>query len=180
MDWGAWWARVRGSQSQTRLSDGGHIHTDVCHSFPSKEQASLISWLQSLSTVILEPKKIVCHCFQFFPLHFPWSDATRCHDLSFLMLSFKPAFHSPSSRGSLVPLHFLPWEWYPLLIWGCYFSRQCWFQLEIHPFWHFTWCTLPTGYISRMTTYSLVVLLSQFGPVCCSMSGSNCCFLMHI
>ena len=108
MDWGAWWARVRGSQSQTRLSDGGHIHTDVCHSFPSKEQASLISWLQSLSTVILEPKKIVCHCFQFFPLHFPWSDATRCHDLSFLMLSFKPAFHSPSSRGSLVPLHFLP------------------------------------------------------------------------
>ena len=31
----------------------------VCHSFSSKEQALfLISWLQSLSTVILEPKKI--------------------------------------------------------------------------------------------------------------------------
>ena len=25
------------------------------------------SWLQSLSVVILEPKKIVCHCFQCFP-----------------------------------------------------------------------------------------------------------------
>jgi len=30
----------------------------VCHSVPSKEQASKISWLQSPSTVILEPKKI--------------------------------------------------------------------------------------------------------------------------
>ena len=29
-----------------------------CRSFPSKEQASLILWLQSLSTVILEPRKI--------------------------------------------------------------------------------------------------------------------------
>ena len=31
----------------------------------------------------------VCHCF---PIYFPWSDGTRCHDLSFLKLSFKPAF----------------------------------------------------------------------------------------
>ena len=42
------------------------------------------------------------------------------------ILSFKPAFHSPlspSSRGSLVPLHFLPLEWYHLHFWGCwYFS----------------------------------------------------------
>ena len=27
-----------------------------------------------------------------FPIYFPWSDETRCHDLSFLMLSFKPGF----------------------------------------------------------------------------------------
>ena len=35
--------------------------------------------------------------------------------LVFWMLSLKPAFHSllsPSSRSSLVPLHFLPVEWY--------------------------------------------------------------------
>ena len=31
-----------------------------------------------------------------------------------------------------------------------------------------------------MTIYSLVVLLSQFEPVSCSMSGSNCCFLTYI
>ena len=43
-----------------------------------------ISWLQSPSTVILEPKKIVWHCFHCFPIYFPWSDGTRCHDLRFL------------------------------------------------------------------------------------------------
>ena len=31
-----------------------------------------------------------------------------------------------------------------------------------------------------MTVYSLDVLLSQFGPVHCSMSGSNCCLLTYI
>ena len=30
----------------------------------------LISWLQSLSAVILEPRKIVCHCFHCFPIYF--------------------------------------------------------------------------------------------------------------
>ena len=52
----------------------------------------LISWLYSLSSVILEPKKIVCHCF-----HFPLS---ICHEVMepdamifiFWMLSFKPVF----------------------------------------------------------------------------------------
>ena len=42
----------------------------------------LISWLQSPSAVILgPPQNKVCHCF---PIHLPWSDGTRCHDLSFL------------------------------------------------------------------------------------------------
>ena len=52
-------------------------------------------------------------------------------------LSFNYLIHShlsPSSRGSLVPFHFLPLEWYHLHIWGCwYFSQQSWFQLVIHP-----------------------------------------------
>ena len=34
----------------------------------------------------------VCHCFQFFLFYLPGSDGTRCHDLLFLMQSFKPAF----------------------------------------------------------------------------------------
>ena len=31
----------------------------------------LISWLQSPSAVILEPKKVVCHCFHCFPIYLP-------------------------------------------------------------------------------------------------------------
>ena len=34
----------------------------------------------------------VCHCFHCFPIYLLWSDGTRCHDLHFWMLSFKPAF----------------------------------------------------------------------------------------
>ena len=45
----------------------------------------LISWLQSPSAVILEPKKIKCDTVStIFPIYFPWSDGTRCHDLHFL------------------------------------------------------------------------------------------------
>ena len=35
--------------------------------FPPRSRSLLITWLQSLSAVILEPKKIVCHCFHFLP-----------------------------------------------------------------------------------------------------------------
>ena len=88
-----------------------------------------------------------------------WSLFFECWVLSQL-------FHSPlssSSRGSLVPLHFLPLVWFHLHIWGWwYFSRHSWFQFVIHPAWHFQWCTLHIRQISRVTIYSLVVLLSQF------------------
>ena len=47
----------------------------------------------------------------------------------------------------------------------------------LHPVQHFSWCTLHISYISRVTIYSLDVLLLNLEPVCCSMSNSNCCFL---
>ena len=56
-----------------------------------RSKCVLISWLQSPSTVIVEPNKI-CHCVHFFPFYLPRSDGNKCHDLIFLMLSFKPAF----------------------------------------------------------------------------------------
>ena len=34
----------------------------------------------------------VCHCFHYFPIYLLWSDQTRCLDLCFWMLSFKPTF----------------------------------------------------------------------------------------
>ena len=106
--------------------------------FLAKSKCLLISWLKSPTTVILEHKKIKSvTASTFFPFSLPWSDGTRCHDLSFLndkfffffwMLSFNQLFHSllsPSSRGSLVPLHFLPLGWYHLHICGfLYFPQQ--------------------------------------------------------
>ena len=49
--------------------------------FLPRSKHLLISRLQSLSAVILEPPKINYHCF---PIYLPWSDGTRCHDLRFL------------------------------------------------------------------------------------------------
>ena len=43
-------------------------------SFLPRSKHLLISWLQSLSTVILEPQ--ICHCFHFFPIYLPWWDWT--------------------------------------------------------------------------------------------------------
>ena len=49
-----------------------------------RSKSLLISQLQSPSAVILEPKYKAWHCFHCFPIYFPWSDGTGCHDLSFL------------------------------------------------------------------------------------------------
>ena len=90
--------------------------------FLPKGKCLLISWLQSLSTVILEPRKIKCHCFYIFPFYLAWSGGTGCHNLSFfLMLSFKPAFslssfilrwHSDKEFACECRRHgFNPWVW---------------------------------------------------------------------
>ena len=53
--------------------------------FLSRSKHLLISWLQSPSAVIFgAPQNKVCHYFHCFPIYLPWSDGTRCHDLSFL------------------------------------------------------------------------------------------------
>ena len=79
----------------------------------------------------------------------PWSLFLECSVLSQLFQSHL----SPSSRGFLVPLHFLHLEWYHLHIWVCWcFSQQSWFQLVIHPAWHFRWCTLHISKGNRVCT----------------------------
>ena len=92
--------------------------------FLPRSKHLLVSWLQSPSAVILEPKKIKSVTVSnFFPIYLPWSDGTGCHDLRYFECwILSPLFHSPpslSSRGSLVLLHFLPLEWYHLHIRGC-------------------------------------------------------------
>ena len=70
-------------------------------------------------------KNKVSHCFSTVSL-------SICHEvlgpdamiLVFWMLSFKPTISLSSllsSRGSLVPLRFLPWGWCHLHIWGLTF-----------------------------------------------------------
>ena len=47
--------------------------------FLPRSKRLLISWLQSPSAVILESKTI-----KSLTIYLPWSDGTRCHDISFL------------------------------------------------------------------------------------------------
>ena len=57
--------------------------------FLLRSKCLLISGLQSLSTVdFWAQESKVCHCFHFFPIYLPWSDRTRCHDLSLLNVEF--------------------------------------------------------------------------------------------
>ena len=52
--------------------------------FLPRSKRLLISWLQSPSAVILEPRKIKSVIVSSFPIYLPWNDGTGCHDLSFL------------------------------------------------------------------------------------------------
>ena len=51
--------------------------------FLPRSKHLLISWLQSLSAVILEPNKVTVSTFSS-----SWNDETGCHDLSFLNIEF--------------------------------------------------------------------------------------------
>ena len=110
--------------------------------FLPRSKRLLISWLQSPSAVILELKKIKSVTISIVcPFIFHEVMGPDAMILVFWILSLNQLFHSPvslSSRGSLVPLHFLPSGWYAdKHIWGCwYFSQQSWFQLVLHPSQH--------------------------------------------
>ena len=52
-----------------------------------RSKCLLIVWLQSPSTLTLEPK-MKSDSFHIFPIYLPWSDGIGCHDLSFLNAKF--------------------------------------------------------------------------------------------
>ena len=114
--------------------------------FLPRSKCLLISWLHSLSKVILEPKKIKSVSVSIV---YP----SICHEvmepdamiLLFWMLTFKPGFLLSSftiikallsssllSAIRVCHLHIRDW----------YLSWQFWFQLVLHPAQHFAWCTL--------------------------------------
>ena len=115
--------------------------------FLSESKHLLISWLLSLSAVILETKKMKSVTVStFFPICLPWVMRLDAMIFIFECQMLNQLFHcplSPSSKGSLVPPHFLLLEWYYLPIWGfLYFSSKSSFQLVIHSAQHFVWCNL--------------------------------------
>ena len=58
--------------------------------FLPRSKRPLISRLQLPYAMILGAPQIrVCHCY---PNYLPWSDGTRCHDLSFLNVEFQANF----------------------------------------------------------------------------------------
>ena len=59
--------------------------------FLPRSKHLLISWGHLTSDFGAQENEI-CHRFHCFPIYLTWSDGTGCHDLSFSMLSFKPAF----------------------------------------------------------------------------------------
>ena len=65
-----------------------HMLSRLAIAFLPRSKGLWISWLQSPSAMIMETKKIVCHCFHCFPIYLPWSDGTGCHVLSFLNVEF--------------------------------------------------------------------------------------------
>ena len=77
-------------------------------SFLLRNKRLLILWLQSLSAVILKPKKIKSVTVSIVSLSsLPWSLGSDAMIFIFWMLSFKPTL-SLLSGGFSVPLHFLP------------------------------------------------------------------------
>ena len=114
---------------------------------PRKEHL-LISWLQSLSAVILEPKKRKSvTTATYLP--------SICHEvmgpdamiLAFWMLSFQPVFSLSSFTFIKRLFSFFSLSAHKCdvicIIWGYwYFSWQSGFQLVLYPAQHFSWCTL--------------------------------------
>ena len=110
--------------------------------FLPRNKHLLISWLRSPSALILEPPLLpnkVCHCFHCLPIYLPWSDGTRCHDVSFLNINFKPTslssfiFIKRLFSSSLSAIRVVSSAYLRLLI----FLQQSWFQLVLHPARHF-------------------------------------------
>ena len=116
--------------------------------FLTRSKHLLISWLKSPSTVILEPKKIKSvtasivsqsNCQVFM--------GPYAMTLVFWMLSFKPAFSLSSftfikklfSSSLLYAIQVVVSAYLRFLI----FLPEILIPVQLHPAWHFTWCTLP-------------------------------------
>ena len=132
---------------QTFVSKVMSLHFNVLSrffiSFLSRSKHLLISWLQSPSAVILEPKKIKAITISIV-------SSSNCREVMgldtlmfvFWILTFKPVLSLSSfmfikgllSSSLLSAIRVVSFAYL-----RCYFSGQTWFQLVSHPDWHFTY-----------------------------------------
>ena len=150
-----------------------------------RSKCLLISWLQSPSSVILKPKKKinVSRCFHCFLIYLPWSDGTRCHDLVFWMLSFKPNFSLSSftfikrllSSSSLSAIR---------VVSSAYLRLLTFLPAVLIPASACAGVSHDVLYIEvKQAGWQYTALMYSFPdlePIYCSMSSSNCCFLTCI
>ena len=117
------------------------------HSFSSEDQTSCnFMAAVTIGSDFGAQESKICHCFHFFPVYLPCSVGLDAVILVFWMLSFKPSFSLSSftfikrlfSSSSLSVIRVVSSAFLRLLI----LSWQSWFQLVLHPGWHFAWCTL--------------------------------------
>ena len=78
---------------------------------------------------LVAPQNKVSHCFHCFPISLLWSDGTRCPNLNFWMLGFKPTF-SLSSLTFIKRL-FSSSSLYPIKVMSSAYLRLLIFLLEI-------------------------------------------------
>ena len=158
----------------TRWTFAGKVMSLLCNmlsrlviTFLPRSKRLLISWLQSSSAVILEPRKIKSVTVSIV-------SPSICHEvmgpdamiLVFWMLSIKPTFALSSFTfiKMLFSSSLSTIGWYHLHIWGYWcFSRSSWFQLVLPLAQCFSWYTLHMSLISMVTIYSLDVLLFLVG-----------------
>ena len=144
----------------------------------------LISWLQSPSAVILEPKKIKSLTVSIIPPSIchevMWPD---CHDLSFLSPSFKPAFSL--SSFTFIKRHFSSSLSAIRVVSSAYLRLLIFLLAILIP----VCASSSPAFLMIYSAYKLnkqgdsiqpLYSFPNLEPVCCSMSSSNCCFLTYI
>ena len=101
--------------------------------FLPRSKRLLISWLQSPSSVILEPPKIKSDTVYSLPIYLPWSDGTRCHDLSFLNVELQANFFTLCFHLHQ-ELLLNEWKWANSWALWNFFSCMMWVSTRLHCF----------------------------------------------
>ena len=165
MDRRAWQATVHGV---TKVRHNWAANTRFVIDFLARSKCLLISWPQSPSAVIWEPKKVKSVTASTFPPYIwhevmVWSDAMI---LVFSILSLKPAFSlssftlikSLSSFSSFSAIRVVLSTYLRLIFLLAMLIPGENSQPVLHSAQHFTWCTLHKSLISKVTVCSLVML----------------------